>query len=160
MKTPKPYSVSLIPAEDFKPQIDVVGCILECGAKILLVYRHKDKPYGETWGLPSGKLEKNENPIDGLIREIDEETGIILNKNTLLHVETFFIKRVDTHLTYRLYRSALDSLPIINLSLDENTLYKWATIEEALAMDLITGAIEVLSFYKEKILNQNIIYQN
>ena len=151
MQTSPPYSISLKPLKNFKPVNDVVGCVLEYKDKILLVYRNKNKSDGEKWGIPSGKLEKNELPIDGLIREIHEETKILLNKNSVFLIENFYVQRKEMHFIYRMYRSTLTSAPVINLSLDENTLFKWVTVEEALQMDLIQCGIEVISYYKSKI---------
>lgn len=149
MKMKEPYLMSTNPLKGFNPSMDVVGGVLEWDNKILLVYRHKDKPCGETWGIPSGKLEKNEPPILGLIREINEEVGILLNENSIHSIENFYIRRDNIEFIYRMYRSQLEAFPKIILSLEENTMCRWVTIDEALEMNLIIGGIEVLSYYKK-----------
>lgn len=45
-------------------------------------YRHSIK--SDLIGCPGGRLEKGENPIDGAIRELLEETGYLVTKATLL----------------------------------------------------------------------------
>ncbi len=44
--------------------------------RILLLQRADHKLFGGQWGLPCGKLDHGELPVDGAIRELREETGI------------------------------------------------------------------------------------
>ncbi len=46
--------------------------------KVLLV-----QSKGSLFGLPKGSLEENENELDGAIREVYEETGIIIKREDL-----------------------------------------------------------------------------
>mgnify|MGYP000554180122 FL=1 len=50
--------------------IEAAGGIVECENNFLAIFRN------EKWDLPKGKLEKNEDPILGAIREIEEECGV------------------------------------------------------------------------------------
>lgn len=57
--------------------IDVVGAIIiNEKSEILIARRNKEKKLGGLWELPGGKVEKNEKPQAGLIREIQEEMSI------------------------------------------------------------------------------------
>lgn len=47
--------------------------------KIAMVYSKKYDYYK----FPGGGIEKNESPIDAVIRETKEEAGIIINKNNI-----------------------------------------------------------------------------
>ncbi len=49
----------------------VASCVLVKGGKILLVHHKKLK----RWMYPGGPVEKNERPIEAVIRETREETG-------------------------------------------------------------------------------------
>lgn len=51
--------------------------------KVLFIFRR------EKWDLPKGKLEKNESPEDGAVREVEEECGIN-NLNIQNHIETTY----------------------------------------------------------------------
>jgi 8-oxo-dGTP diphosphatase len=44
----------------------------------LLLLRHPQKPQGNTWGAPGGKIETGENPKEAVIREIREEIAVCL----------------------------------------------------------------------------------
>lgn len=46
----------------------------------------KTKPYPGMWDLPGGKLEKHETPLEGVIRELKEETGFDAVETKLLDV--------------------------------------------------------------------------
>ncbi len=40
------------------------------------------------WGIPSGKIEKNENPKDAAVRELKERTGCSIEPENLSFVKT------------------------------------------------------------------------
>lgn len=44
--------------------------------KVLLCQRLKNARYGLKWEFPGGKLEPDESPKEGLVRELKEELGI------------------------------------------------------------------------------------
>ncbi|MBU0636391.1 NUDIX domain-containing protein [Candidatus Micrarchaeota archaeon] len=70
------------------------GFILNENKKLLVVKRSnytKQKP--GIWELPGGRLEPGENPINGVQREIKEETGLEINVLEPISVRHF--KRVD-----------------------------------------------------------------
>lgn len=70
----------------FKP-VEAAGGIVENQDKELLFIYRLDK-----WDLPKGKLEKDESPAQGAVREVEEETGL-RNISLLEH-------RTDTWHTY------------------------------------------------------------
>lgn len=56
---------------------------------------------GNLWGFPKGSIEENEETIDAAVREVFEETGILLSKsklNTVHHINrnvTYFQTQID-----------------------------------------------------------------
>lgn len=52
-----------------------VGAILARGGKVLLSKRAREPKKGE-WDLPGGFLEADEHPEAGIVRELQEETGL------------------------------------------------------------------------------------
>jgi ADP-ribose pyrophosphatase YjhB (NUDIX family) len=51
-------------------KVEAAGGIVGCENSFLAIFRN------EKWDLPKGKLEKNEDPIQGAMREIEEECGV------------------------------------------------------------------------------------
>jgi len=52
-------------------------------------------PNGPVWMLPGGGIDFGEDPMDGAIREFEEETGYIVEIDNLLGIDT--IVRPDFH---------------------------------------------------------------
>lgn len=48
--------------------------------KVLLLRSSKPNAYGEDWDLPGGMMEAGEEPLDCLVREVLEETGMHIDK--------------------------------------------------------------------------------
>lgn len=48
--------------------------------KVLLLQSSNPNEYGEDWDLPGGMMESGEEPLDCLVREVLEETGVHINK--------------------------------------------------------------------------------
>lgn len=55
--------------------------------QVLMIQEAKSSCSGE-WYLPAGRVEKNENLIEAVKREVSEETGLILEPSTLIMVES------------------------------------------------------------------------
>lgn len=55
---------------DYFELIEAAGGIVTFDDSFLAIFRN------EKWDLPKGKLEKNENPVLGAMREIQEECGV------------------------------------------------------------------------------------
>lgn len=59
--------------------IIIAGCLIEKDNRFLMVKEAKKKCYGQ-WNFPAGHLEENETIKEAAIREVYEETIIILMK--------------------------------------------------------------------------------
>lgn len=80
--------------ENKKPGIGFGVMLLKDG-KVLLGRRHNDPEKADSelegagkWTMPGGKLHYQETFEDGAYREVMEETGIAIDKNSLKHIST------------------------------------------------------------------------
>jgi len=136
--------VSVTQPEGFKPLFEVAGTFIEVGDEILLMHRHPDKPYGEKWGLPAGKLEKGETPHQAAIRELEEETGIKLT--TLRSLRPLYV-RIEYDFIFHLFAVRLDKKPHVLHETDAHQDWQWITPKAALSLPLIIGGHETFEFY-------------
>lgn len=145
------YTLYFEPPHDFHPTVHVAGCFCEWKDKILYLKRHTDKPQGNTWGLPAGKLEKEEDPRTAAVREVYEEVGIELDPTTLEEVVKLYIRLDHVDYVFYAFRVKLRKAPSIHLDLDAHIEARWVTVEEALKLPLILGGKEILMSYQFKI---------
>ncbi|XP_056425139.1 8-oxo-dGDP phosphatase NUDT18 isoform X2 [Hyla sarda] len=64
----------------------VMGILLNDQNEVLMMQEVKPDCWG-TWYLPAGRLERGESLVEGLCREVTEETGLLCQPLTLLVVE-------------------------------------------------------------------------
>ncbi|MFZ2072589.1 MAG: NUDIX hydrolase [Minisyncoccia bacterium] len=134
--------------EDFKPDIEVVGCLVERNGKILLLHRHDNKSQGGKWGIPAGKIDHRDNNDKKLamLRELEEETGLILNEEDLTFHKTFFVEYPDKKYFYHYHAVSLKSDFDIVIEDNEHQNFCWVTIEEALNMPLVMDEDHCLKY--------------
>jgi 8-oxo-dGTP diphosphatase len=117
--------------------VAVKGVILNEG-KVLIVKRANDDEIGGgTWECVGEKIEFGEDLEEALIREIEEEVGLIVSVNKILFATTFKTDptRQVVILTY-LCRSENKNIVLSN----EHTEYQWSTKDQLkmlLAPDII-----------------------
>ena len=129
--------------KDFHSQFDAVGCFVENKNKeILLLKRHPDKPYGNYFGLLSGKFDKEKESFlyDAMRRELFEETGIFVSEKNkeLQFLGRNFVRFSDgTDFKYNWYKLRKGDIKRIKINLEEHTMYQWLTPRNALKLLLI-----------------------
>ena len=79
-------------AGELHPKI-VVSVLVRHGERILLIQRASHKSFGDLWELPGGKLESHEGFIETALREVAEETGLVLAEESLAFVASMPILR-------------------------------------------------------------------
>ena len=90
--------------KDFVPDMEVVACLVEYKGKILWLHRHTYKPEGDKWGLPGGKINKEDaNKETAMLRELQEETGLVLEKKDLNFYKTFFVSHLGYNFFYHYF---------------------------------------------------------
>lgn len=128
-----------------KQALIVVGFI-EYGDRILILRRVDKVPmWHHKWEFPGGKIEPGETPEQAVVREIREETGLVVENPELLGVYTGSWDRGEYIqqnflLGYCVVAQTQDV--IVDPKADDD--YKWVTIDEFFAMpDHIKGNPEM-----------------
>ena len=78
------------------------------------------------------------------MREISEETGIILDREVLEYADAHYVRYPVFDYVFHTYRYRFDSLPNITLNTNEHTEYRWVTYEEALKLPLIPAGKAII----------------
>lgn len=81
------------------PTIDVVAAVVTDGDEILVCRRAAHIGQSGRWEFPGGKVEPGEDPIDALVREVQEELGVGIRVTGHLSTD-------DTHVGDRIIRLA------------------------------------------------------
>ena len=135
--------------DDFNKRFDIVGCFVEHDGKFLLLRRHPHKASGDTWGLPAGKLDLGENILQAVLRETEEETGLIISEDSVTHFDSLYVRDGTFDIEWHMFSTKLDGLPDVKISSHEHSEYQWVTPEEALEMNLIHDLPQSIRlFYK------------
>lgn len=151
------YFILTEPPVDFKPTIIAAGCACIYENKILLLKRHPNKPYPNTWGVPGGKMEGNEEVRDCVVREIQEEAGLNIDEDDLKRIGALYCSipnegpngNAPLKYVFHLFQKTFKFAPILNLGLEEHTDAKWVSLDEAFKLPLIVGGKEALELYVE-----------
>lgn len=99
-----------------------VCSIIEKEKKVLLLQRSRDDNYYPSmWDFPGGKLNENEDVIDGLKREVKEETGLEIEVQFPIDVSSKIFTKI--HLVLITFISGF-KLGKVKLS-EEHQNYKW-----------------------------------
>lgn len=108
----------------------VQKAIIKKGNKYLILLRPAHAKYFPShWDLPGGKLELNEDPHAGIIREVKEETDLDVRPVDVLGVYDYDLDNAGK-ITHRITLYSTEVLAGEVKISDEHTQYRWATQEE------------------------------
>lgn len=133
---------------EFAPKVEVAACYLEIQGKLLILQRAGNLETGK-WGVPAGKLEKNESPLQAAIRELFEETGISSSEvSQIQDLGMLYMRKPEIDYTYHMFAFHLNEMPKVSLSAREHQNFTWASQEDLERIPLMAGAKEALDHYK------------
>ena len=84
--------------------VTVAACALvDPDGRVLIAQRPEGKPMAGLWEFPGGKVEAGETPEQSLIRELEEELGIVVKEACLAPLTFASHSYPDFHLLMPLY---------------------------------------------------------
>lgn len=127
------------PSERFKPRIEVAALYIEHNDRILLLHRQENKSQGNRWGIPGGKVDKGETPLEAALRETKEETGYEFSKDNVESLGAVFVEyNAKDHFIYHMFRTKLVGNPgSVKINFHEHKGYTWVTPQDGLKLELI-----------------------
>ena len=119
------------------------GVVIYNDKKEALVLKANYKPY---WSFPGGWIEDNQTPIQAAVRELSEETGILIIPQRLKFL--YIINRVSNIMqSYQFifeYSGMIDDFTSIKLQPEEIDDYKFVSREEVLInLNNYGGAVQI-----------------
>ncbi|MGI0135309.1 MAG: NUDIX hydrolase [Candidatus Micrarchaeaceae archaeon] len=123
----------------------IVGCFLEYDGKFVILRRRADKPNGNTWGLPAGKVETGETDAQAMLRELYEETGYQATPNELEHLGNFKLGTPHRAYMFTTYRIRITEQHRIAIEPRAHEAFLWVSPHECFAeSDLIADFHDLL----------------
>lgn len=126
---------------DFHKELEVSTVFMECDQKLLLLCRTSQ----QKWGIPGGKLEKDETPLTGLLREIGEELSLHPDPKELHYIRSLYVRHPKVKYQLHLFRWFLQAYPEITLNPKEHSEYLWQPIEDFASLPLLEGQLEAFN---------------
>lgn len=135
----------LEPPSDFEPKLEVVGCFLESEDKILFLHRQDHKSQGNLWGIPGGKIEQHETPLEAAIRETFEETGFDISNKLIINWGKVYIKYPSFDFVYHMFKCKPSEHPEnVKISFSEHKGFTWVIPQDSLKLDLLLDEEECI----------------
>ena len=132
------------PPPGFTPRFTIVGGCLEAHGKILILKRAAHKPQGKMWGLPAGKANPGESLEETAVREVWEETGVVLESGSLRDPRVWYVVLPYISFVWVVFTIQLTETPVVTLHDDEHVDYGWFTPVELLGKELIDDLPETI----------------
>jgi 8-oxo-dGTP diphosphatase len=130
----------------FAPDVEVSAAYVKIDGKTLFLQRSGSER--GSWGVPAGKVEKDESPEQALIRELYEETKVRLTDPTqIINAGKLYMQKPHVSYVYHLFCISLEETPNVFLSA-EHINYGWYTSEELKKLPLMAGALEAYNHLK------------
>jgi 8-oxo-dGTP diphosphatase len=128
-----------------KKIIRVVGCIFHHKDEVLILHRSEKETDPSLWGIPAGKVEKDEEDSEAIIREIFEETGLSIASNELRFLGQLDIEYETITVQFPIFYKKFNELPDIILDPREHIGYRWMTPRDILELpDLMLDVDKII----------------
>ncbi len=120
--------------------------LIDVDGRILLSQRPEGKPMSGLWEFPGGKIDKNETPELGLIRELKEELGIDISKSCLAPLTFASHAYDDFHLLMPLYLCRVwKGTPVAK----ESQILKWVKLHDFDKYQMPPADVPIVAILKD-----------
>ncbi|MFW0716555.1 NUDIX domain-containing protein [Pedobacter sp. N23S346] len=123
-----------------------VGCVCFSGNMILVLKRNIDKSYPDHWGIPTGKVEIGETLIKAIIRELFEETKLVLSEERLTVVDDYYVSNDDMAFSYALFYTEFEINPNVSIDITEHSQHQWLEISQIDSLKLVPHVKETVQY--------------
>lgn len=131
----------------FKNKFDIVSCFCIKGEKILLLHRQDHKPQGDTWGIPAGKVDNNEERVIAVQRELKEETGLDIPIEKLHYIDKVYTRYPEYDFTFYMYQTVIDEDVAIHINSKEHKGFRWVSPQNTRIFNLMEDLEECIKRY-------------
>lgn len=100
-----------------------------CGDQVLVV---KNWLFGGGWSLPGGGVRRGEEPLQAAIRELREETGLVLAQRPKLLYEDVY-RQYGIRFSYKCFAAQLEATPQPHVRRPELVSAEWRDRHELLS---------------------------
>lgn len=120
--------------QEFKEKIIAQKAVIKQGDRFLILLRvaernGKPNAFAEVWDFPGGRLEKDEDPEQGLVREVKEETQLDIQPKGVQGVCSGQLK--DVPIEFVIYSVEVDPHSLNGITLgNEHSEWRFATAGE------------------------------
>ena len=131
-------TVYLEKPDNFNAKVEIAACFLEYDDEILFLHRQNNKTQGNLWGIPGGKIDQHETPLQAVIREVREETGYDISKKAIENVGKVYIKYPTFDYVYHMFKcKPIENPGDVKIRFEEHKGFTWVTPSDALNMRLM-----------------------
>jgi len=114
----------------------VVGCLIRCGNRYLVLQRAAGKTQAGKFGIPAGKIDFGETKEEALEREVFEETGFRLDTSAISLAEKIDHEFDETdQVTFFAYVTEVSEEFEPKLSPSEHTGWAWMSLSDMRGSD-------------------------
>lgn len=137
---------------DFNPSIETSICFIQYEDKFLMLHRQDYKPEGNTWGVPGGKLDKSETPMQAVVREIFEETTLNIAEDKTSYVGEVYLRTSNNDVILHVFVSETPPNPEkVHIAFKEHKGFTWVTSKDALKMNLMQDEEKLIELIYGKV---------
>ncbi len=147
-------------AQNFKP-VFVSDIHIIYKDKLLMFKRSKDKKrFPGWWALPGGHIDQGEDPLQAAIREVQEETGVIITPEEIKLKAVALNSHLDLEELYIvfIFLTKLKTLPILDRVSSEG----FARLININKLESMSNILPPAKYFFDHVLNDKpgIIYNN